>query len=356
MPDEPSDNPRGPDPFDPPDADRTRGSHRPERSDTSLKKWTSWVSALVVLGVGTSVAFAQLTRPTPVGTRTSVTTSTATVPSTVPALETPFVVTIEATGDIVPTPVFSSGTVVGDGQYILTTAHTVKDAVTVIVVDENNNRHEAGLVGIDLITNLGVLIVETQLVPIGEPSSDSVAIGAPVTTANASADPATVIGIGQRLDVNDAWRLYDLIELDRNPPAELSGGPLLDRQGRAIGIVTVMSADGPGYAIPIATGLAIATELIEAGAVAHAYLGVQGLDSLLGGIEIFAFPPNSALRAAGAREGDRITSISGIEVATTGDLVAAIRTYREGDNVKVSIVREFETIAFDVILDRHPDS
>ncbi len=355
MPDEPSDTPREPDPFDAANADRAKGSHRQERPESSWKKWISWVGALVVLGVGTSVAFAQLTRPTPVGTRTSVTTSASTVPSTTPTIETPFAVTIEAISDISSTPAFSSGTVVRDGEYILTTAHTVKDAVTVVVIDEDDNRHEAVVLAIDLVTNLAALKVETPLVPMGEPSADEVTIGAQVITPPA-ADPATVIGVRQRLDVSDAWRLYDLIELDRNPPAELSGGPLLDSQGKVVGIVTVMSDDGPGYAIPIATGLTIADELIEAGAVAHGYLGVQGLDSLLGGIEIFAFPPNSGLRAAGAREGDRIVSINGTELATTSDLVAAIRTYREGDNVTVSIVREFETIAFDVILNRHPDS
>jgi S1-C subfamily serine protease len=191
----------------------------------------------------------------------------------------------------------------------------------------------------------------------GDPSPDVLSIGSAVTIPGEAPGDATVIGLAQRLDVSDVWRLYDLIQIDQPTPVELSGGPLLDRNQRVVGIITAISdTEGPGFAIPIATGLSIAGELIRDGSVVHGYLGVQGLDSLLGGIEVFAFPPGSPLRTAGARQGDRIVAIDDVELATTGDLVARIRTYREGDNIRVSIVREFETITLDVTLDRHPES
>lgn len=191
----------------------------------------------------------------------------------------------------------------------------------------------------------------------GVPSSDILTIGSSVTVPSAVLDGATVIGVAQRFDVSDVWRLYDLIEIDQPTSEQLSGGPLLDGEQRVVGIIIAVSNnDGPGYAIPIATGLSIAEELINDGVVLHGYLGVQGLDSLLGGIEIFAFPPDSPLRAAGARQGDRIVAIDDVELATTSELVTRIRTYRAGDNVRVSIVRAFETTAFDVTLDRHPES
>jgi S1-C subfamily serine protease len=191
----------------------------------------------------------------------------------------------------------------------------------------------------------------------GDPSDEPLSVGSTVTTVLGLPDRATVIGTAQRLNISDTWRLYDLIEFDRGFPIEMTGGPLLDVEQRVAGILTiVVDDDGPGYAIPIATGLSIAGELIASGEVAHGYLGVQGLDSLLGGVEIFALPAGSALRAAGAREGDVIVGINDNDVTSSADLVALLRTYREGDNVTVEILREFENIAIEVTLDRHPES
>ncbi len=311
----------------------------------------------MLLGIGTSVAVWQLGRPIPVQSRTSVTTSTSTPPTTVPLAQPAFAVTIEVVGDADPTVGRGSGTVIGNGEYILTNAHVVRDAITITVTDGDGTSQAADLVGIDLVTNLAVIRITDPLPPMGEPSAEILTIGSSVTIPGDAPGGATVIGVAQRLDVSDVWRLYDLIEIDQPAMVHLSGGPLLDGAQQVVGIITAISdTEGPGFAVPIATGLSIAGELIDDGEVLHGYLGVQGLDSLLGGVEIFAFPPGSPLRAAGARENDRIVAIDDVELATTGDLVARIRTYRAGDNVRVSIVREFETIALDVTLDRHPES
>lgn len=381
MPDEPSTGPTSPDPFGdgshetppplPPGlsaSDESRptspgqpsggkASHRHPATSGNWKRRGSWVGAFLLLGVGTSVAVWQLGRPIPVETRTSITTSTSTTATTVPLAQPPFVVSIEAIGDAQPTPGPGSGTVIGNGEYILTNAHVVRNASTLTVSDRDGTAQPADLVGIDMVTDLAVIRISNPLTPMGEPSSDSLAIGSSVTVPSAVLDGATVIGVAKRFDVSDVWRLYDLIEIDQPTSVQLSGGPLLDGELRVVGIIIAVSdTDGPGYAIPIATGLSIAEELINDGEVIHGYLGVQGLDSLLGGIEIFAFPPGSPLRAAGARQGDRIVAIDDVELATTSELVARIRTYRAGDNVRVSIVRAFETTAFDVTLDRHPES
>ena len=381
MPDEPSTTPTSPDPFGdgshttpPPlphglsesegsqplssaDPSGGKGSHRHPATNGKWKRRGSWVAAFLLLGVGTSVAVWQLGQPIQVQTRTSVTTSTSTPSTTVLLAQPAFSVTIEVVGDAGPTAGRGSGTVIGDGEYILTNAHVVRDASIITVTDGDGISQQADLIGIDLVTNLAVIRITDPLTPMGEPSTEMLTIGSSVTIPGDALDGATVIGVAQRLDVSDVWRLYDLIEINHPTTVHLSGGPLLDSTQRVVGIITTISdTEGPGFAIPITTGLSIAGELIKDGLVLHGYLGVQGLDSLLGGIEIFAFPPGSPLLAAGARQGDRIVAIDDVELATTGDLVARIRTYRAGDNVRVSIVREFETIALDVTLDRHPES
>jgi S1-C subfamily serine protease len=320
--------------------------------------WAGWMGALLVLGIGTSVAFMQLSIPVPVANRTSTTTPPPPPETTIAIVSAPFAVTIEVTGDISDEIGLGSGIVIDDGTYILTNAHVVGAARSVSVIDGEQSRHTATVVGTDAVTNLAVLHIDgSPLVVMGDPSDEPLSVGSTVTTVLGLPDRATVIGTAQRLNISDTWRLYDLIEFDRGFPIEMTGGPLLDVEQRVAGILTiVVDDDGPGYAIPIATGLSIAGELIASGEVAHGYLGVQGLDSLLGGVEIFALPAGSALRAAGAREGDVIVGINDNDVTSSADLVALLRTYREGDNVTVEILREFENIAIEVTLDRHPES
>lgn len=381
MPDEPSDDLPMPDPFSgrsgdtpPPSPTNPAGersepdptpppgqgasTHRQPSSPRRWPKWAGWLSALLVLGIGTSVAFTQLRAPVPVANPVTTTTLPPPPETTIAAVPAPFAVTIEVTGDVSDEIGFGSGIAINDGTYILTNSHVVETAESINVIDDEQNRHMATVVGTDAVTNLAVLRIDgSPLVVMGEPSEEPLTIGSIVTTVLGFSDRATVIGTAQRLNINDTWRLYDLIELDHGFPTEMTGGPLLDLDQRVAGVLTIVAeVDGPGYAIPIATGLAIADELIASGQVPHGYLGLQGIDSLLGGVEVFALPAGSPLRAGGAREGDVIVGIDANEITSTAELVALLRTYREGDNVTVDILREFETIAIEVTLDRHPES
>lgn len=381
MPDEPSDDIPMPDPFSgrsgdtpPPlpatpagEASKPRPTplaaqgaitHRQPGSRRQWSKWAGWLSALLVLGIGTSLAFTQLQVPVPVANPVTTTTSPPPPETTIAVVSAPFAVTIEVTGDVSDEIGLGSGIAINDGTYVLTNSHIVGTAESISVIDDQQNRYIATVVGTDPVTNLAVLRIDgSPLVVMGEPSDEPLTVGSRVTTLLGLSDQATVIGTAQRLNINDTWRLYDLIELDRGFPIQMSGGPLLDVDQRVAGILTIVAEDdGPGYAIPIATGLAIADELIATGQVPHGYLGLQGVDSLLGGVEVFALPAGSPLRAGGAREGDVIVGINANEITSTAELVALLRTYREGDNVTVQILREFETIAIEVTLDRHPES
>lgn len=381
MPDEPSDDLPTPDPFSgrpgdlppplpanpaaalsepkpAPPAGQGSVTHRQASPPRRWPKWASWMSALLVLGIGTAVAVTELRAPGPQATQVPSTTTPLPPETTIAAISAPFAVTIEVTGDLSNEIGLGSGIAINDGTYILTNSHVVETAASISVVDDEANRHMATVVGTDAVTDLAVLRIDgSPVIAMGDPSNEPLTVGSTVTTVLGLRDRATVIGTAQRLNINDTWRLYDLIELDHGFPIEMTGGPLLDLEQRVAGILTIVAEDdGPGFAIPIATGLTIADELIANGHVAHGYLGVQGVDSLLGGVEVFALPAGSPLRAAGAREGDVIVGINAGEVTSTTDLVALLRTYREGDNVTVEIVREFETIAIEVTLDRHPES
>lgn len=381
MPDEPSDDIPMPDPFsgrsgdtpaplpansagersdpDPtPPAARVATTHRQAASPRRWPRWAGWLSALLVLGIGTSMAFTQLRAPVPVANPVTTTTPPPPPETTIAVVSAAFAVTIEVTGDASDEIGLGSGIAINDGTYILTNSHVVETAESISVIDDEQNRHMATVVGTDAVTNLAVLQIDgSPLVVMGEPSGEPLTIGSTVTTVLGLSDRATVIDTAQRLNISDTWRLYDLIELDHGFPIQMSGGPLLDVDQRVAGILTIVAEDdGPGYAIPIATGLAIADELIASGRVPHGYLGLQGVDSLLGGVEVFALPAGSPLRAGGAREGDVIVGINANEITSTADLIALLRTYREGDNVTVEILREFETIAIEVTLDRHPES
>ncbi len=142
-----------------------------------------------------------------------------------------------------------------------------------------------------------------------------------------------------------------------------SGGPLIDRDGRLIGMNTAITTPsggsvGVGYAIPVDTINRIVTEVIRTGKEApRPTLGIVGLDEhytrQLGyktGIMIREIVPNSAAAKAGLLPlrrsktggwlpGDVIVKIDGKEVKDFADLNAVMKTFKVGQVVKVKVMR-----------------
>ena len=126
-----------------------------------------------------------------------------------------------------------------------------------------------------------------------------------------------------------------------------SGGPLLDANGRVIGInsqIATGSGDasggsvGIGFAVPVNTAKAVIPQLKTDGHVSRAYLGIQGSASP-GGVRVEHIQPDSPAVAAGIGEGDVIASLGGEPVRDMDDVSEALAAHAPGDVIDVEVSR-----------------
>lgn len=152
-----------------------------------------------------------------------------------------------------------------------------------------------------------------------------------------------------------------------------SGGPLLDSQGRLIGVNTQIastsgSSAGIGFAIPVDTVTWVVPDLIEWGQIARPTLGLQGYEEQwlrkqgLRGVLVMGVTPNSGAERAGLRPtlldrrnvirelGDIIIGLGGQKVDNFDDLLRALEDREEGDQVKLLVRRNEREVELDVEL------
>ena len=264
----------------------------------------------------------------------------------------PAVVSIERRG------ASGSGVVVRRDGVILTNAHVVGDVGAVTVALADGRRLQGQVLGRDPTVDVAVVrVTATNLpaAPIGDsdrlvPGQSAIAIGNPlgfertVTTGVVSAVNRTIPGAP----------LEGLIQTDAAISPGNSGGPLLDSQGRVIGINTAVireeNAQGLGFAVPINLATDIANQLLTTGRIRRAFLGVDvrdvtpelaqyfGLPVRQGAI-IVAVVQGTPAAQAGLRAQDIIVRVGDATVASGGDLRRELRRLGPGATTRVEVVR-----------------
>jgi S1-C subfamily serine protease len=136
-----------------------------------------------------------------------------------------------------------------------------------------------------------------------------------------------------------------------------SGGALVDQSGRLLGINTAIltgsgGSQGVGFAIPVAQAVLTAEQLIATGEVQYPLLGVQGTDVTPeiarragirnGGALIEVVTDGSGAAAAGLQPEDIIIEVEGRAIDSMSSLVVTIRSFRPGDTVDITYVRDGE--------------
>jgi S1-C subfamily serine protease len=251
-----------------------------------------------------------------------------------------------------------------DGE-VLTNKHVVEGETSIsVTVPATGRTYAARVVGTSTTTDVAVVQLEnaSDLATVKTSSADVELGDAVVGVGNAggaggtpSAAAGTVTGVDQTItasdtDGSDSEQLTGLIETDAAIQPGDSGGPLLNASNEAIGMDTAASARGnDGYAIPIATALAVAGE-IEAGGAGtqagagtsassspHAYFGVQVEDGA-DGAQVAGVVAGSPADAAGLAAGDTITSVAGQRVAGVPDLLTVMSSLSPGQPVGVTWV------------------
>ncbi len=217
----------------------------------------------------------------------------------VAAVASPSVVNVRVTGTAT-SPFFGdqpyegvgSGVIYSADGYIITNAHVVtqngKLADTVEVTFSSGEQTSATIVATDTYTDIAVIKVDKSGLTPAAFAVDSkptigeyaVAIGSPLDYSN-SVTLGIVSGLGRSIENAGTTSLVDLIQTDAAISPGNSGGALVNEEGRVIGInVAYMppdtsGAENLGFAIPAATAVNVAKELIANGRASHAYLGIS---------------------------------------------------------------------------------
>jgi S1-C subfamily serine protease len=288
-----------------------------------------------------------------------------------------------------------SGFVVDDDGTILTNAHVVEGADQVSVkFDEDGEAIEAEVRGVDDDTDLAVLKIDPadveglKAIPLGDSSEAEVgdpvvAIGNPfglqrtVTTGIVSA-------LQRQIDAPSGFSIDNVIQTDASINPGNSGGPLLDAQGRVIGINSQIATGGGqgsvgiGFAVPVNTAKDLLPKLRQGKEIKRAYLGVRMADvtqdvaeeldlpveegALLQQVEENGPADKAGLRA-GTEEladqlvagGDIIVAIDGERVQGSEDVARLVAAREPGDTIEVDFYRDGDKRSTEVTLSERPE-
>ena len=277
---------------------------------------------------------------------------TGDVTATVYADAAPSVVTIYVTG---PDGQRQGSGWVYDAAHIVTNQHvTGDDPARVFVRFRGDEWSEATLVGADVYTDLAVLQVET-LPPAAAPLSlardppaigeHSVAIGSPEGTKQ-TVTAGVISGLNRSNAAPTEFLVTDMIQTEASLNNGDSGGPLLDADGRVIGVVRATFGENIGYAVSAATVAEVVPELIEEGRYLHPYLGIQTIPMTAPvaiandrpyrpGVGVVETIPGTPAAGALLGGGGDTVSRDGITRPAVGDVIIAIDDRPVRDNERL---------------------
>ena len=263
-----------------------------------------------------------------------------------------------------------TGFVVDTGGTIVTNAHVVGDASEVQVQFADERTASASVQGVDASSDLAVLRVdpgETGALHALELADSStvrtgqlaVAIGSPFGLPQ-TATAGIVSGTGRHIQAPDGFQIDSVIQTDAPINPGNSGGPLLDANGRVIGVNSQITTGGNGngnvgigFAVPSNTVRDVIPRLERGEAISRPYLGVSTADDA-DGARVQEATAGGPAASAGVRAGDVIVSIGGGQVRHADDVAAAIQDRRPGDTVELTIERDGESRTLEVRLGTRP--
>ena len=289
-----------------------------------------------------------------------------------------------------------SGFVIDKAGHIVTNYHVIEGARSVDVSFSNNESMKARVVGVDPSTDIAVLQVNTRsraLTPLELGNSNDVHVGdAVVAIGNPFGLERTVttgiVSALQRvIQAPNEYSIDHVIQTDAAINKGNSGGPLLNAEGKVVGVNSQIQSEtggnvGIGFAVPIDTVKTVAAEIIKTGHAEHAFLGIR-VQSLTPGIaKLFRLPashgllvasvqPGSAASKAGLRAGKQQVTVSGETYPLGGDLLVGIdgaplltldqlrdviSRKQPGDKVTLEIYRGDNRMSLNVELGRQPST
>ncbi len=286
-----------------------------------------------------------------------------------------------------------SGSIIDKRGYILTNVHVIQNATIIYVSLFDGTQYEAKIVGQDLDSDLAVIKfdppegMELKTISFGDSTNLKVgqkviAIGNPFGMER-TMTTGIVSGLGRPIQHSNKRIIRNMIQTDTAINPGNSGGPLLNAEGKMIGINTmIMSSSGNsagvGFAVPSETAVRVVSDLLKYGKVHRGVLDAKilqlnrriaqyaGLDiasgilvsevdrggnaekaGLKGGTEAVYYGNRSSIIYLG---GDVITKIDGIKIASLADYYSALESKRPGDQIEVVVHRNRKDVKLKITL------
>ena len=274
-----------------------------------------------------------------------------------------------------------SGFIITKDGYVVTNHHVVSNASSIKVTLYNGETYDATLIGSDSDYDVAVLKInaeDLQPVTLGNSADvnvgDSVlAIGNPLGELTFSMSQGIVSSCNRAINVDGTP--FNMIQVDCSINPGNSGGPLMNLYGEVVGIVSAKystysttTVEGLGFAIPISDVKAIITDIMENGAVTDkAYMAItagtmneqmaaQFNIDVTEGVFVYSVVEGGAGDKAGLRLGDVITKMNDKTLTSRQDLSAAMKGYRAGDTVTLTVYRGGQYIEVELTFDTQPQT
>ncbi len=275
-----------------------------------------------------------------------------------------------------------SGFLIDNEGHILTNNHVIEGATKVEVrLGSSQTEHEAEVVGADPATDVALLKVDvpaSQQHPLSLGDSAKVQVGDPVVAIgnpfglDRTVTAGIVSALQRQIQAPNGFSISHVIQTDAAINPGNSGGPLIDSEGRVIGINSQIQTGGGaegnvgiGFAVPINTAREVAEQIEKNGKVEHAYVGISGgsitpaLAKALKlpvekGVLVNEVVKGSPADKAGIEGGDTQATIEGVEVTLGGDIVTevngkpinsmedvidAVNSAQPGDKMELTLLR-----------------
>ncbi len=289
-----------------------------------------------------------------------------------------------------------SGFVLDSDGHIVTNYHVIEGATSIKVRFSNDDTLTATLVGSDPSTDIALLKVDAQpdaLTPLSLADSDRVEVGDTVVAIGnpfgleRTVTSGIVSALQRNVQAPNGYSIDHVIQTDAAINHGNSGGPLLNGRGAVIGVNSQIETGGSGdgnvgigFAVPSNTVDSVVSQLLAAGKVEHAYLGVSAVEvtkdiadsfklPVTEGLVIQSVTAGSGASGAGLKAGteqvvvagqsfrmggDVIVAADGQKVTSIGELRDVIGAHKPGDKIDLKIYRGGNAKTVTVTLGQQP--
>ena len=273
--------------------------------------------------------------------------------------------------------VSGSGFFISDQGYILTNNHVVEGTKEVSIILSDGTDEKATIVGTDPYSDIAILKTDGKVPAVAHlgnsdalKSGESViAIGSPLGNFKNTVTVGVVSATGRSMDTGKGYQIEDLIQTDAAINQGNSGGPLVNLAGDVIGINNMIVrgsgggaiAEGLGFAIPVNTAQAVASQILDHGYFSRPFMGIsyQAITPDIAdtyhlpaqwGVYVTRVASGSPASNAGLQADDIITSINNVKMDETHNYLNVLYTYKPGDQVTLGVVRGGNAVTLQITL------